>query len=42
MSSRISQFAIIDMLFIGMVKNNIKEVEEKLIMTREAVQELKL
>ena len=42
MSSRISQLAIIDMLFIGMVKNNIKEVEEKLIITREAVQELKL
>lgn len=39
-SSRISQLAIIDMLFIGMVRNNIKEVEEKLIVTRKAVKEL--
>ncbi|MBU3092104.1 MurR/RpiR family transcriptional regulator [Clostridium sp. CM028] len=39
-SSRISQLAIIDMLFIGMVRNNIKEVEEILIETREAVKEL--
>lgn len=42
MSSRISQLAVIDMLFIGMAKNNLKEIEEKLIITREAVQELKL
>ncbi|MGL5086208.1 MAG: MurR/RpiR family transcriptional regulator [Clostridium sp.] len=42
MSSRISQLAIIDMLFIGMAKNNLKEIEEKLIITRKAVQELKL
>jgi len=41
MSSRISQLAVIDMLFIGMAKNNLKEIEEKLIVTREAVQELK-
>jgi len=39
-SSRISQLAIIDMLFIGMVRNNIKEVEEKLIETKKAVKEL--
>jgi DNA-binding MurR/RpiR family transcriptional regulator len=39
-SSRISQLAIIDMLFIGMARNNIKEVEEKLIETRKAVKEL--
>ncbi|MBU3191394.1 MurR/RpiR family transcriptional regulator [Clostridium bowmanii] len=40
MNSRISQLAIIDMLFIGMIRDNIKEVEEKLIETREAVNEL--
>ncbi|MGH4125461.1 MAG: MurR/RpiR family transcriptional regulator [Clostridium sp.] len=40
MNSRISQLAIIDMLFIGMVRNNIKEVEEKLIETRKAVKEM--
>lgn len=39
-SSRISQLAIIDMLFIGMVRNNIKEVEEKLIETKKAVKEM--
>ena len=42
MSSRISQLAVIDMLFIGMVKNNLKEIEEKLIVTRKAVEELKV
>lgn len=42
MSSRISQLAVIDMLFIGMAKNNLEEVEERLIATREAVRELKL
>lgn len=41
MSSRISQLALIDMLFIGMAKNNLEEIEEKLILTREAVKELK-
>ncbi|WP_373598167.1 MurR/RpiR family transcriptional regulator [Paraclostridium bifermentans] len=41
MSSRISQLALVDMLFIGMAKNNLEEVEEKLILTREAVKELK-
>lgn len=41
MSSRISQLAVIDMLFIGMAKNNLKEIEGKLIRTREAVRELK-
>lgn len=40
MSSRISQLAIIDMLFIGMAKNNLEEVEQKLILTRNAVKEL--
>ena len=39
-SSRISQLAIIDMLFIGMARNDIKEVEEKLIETRKAVKDL--
>ncbi|HEY8889032.1 MAG TPA: MurR/RpiR family transcriptional regulator [Clostridium sp.] len=39
-SSRISQLSIIDMLFIGMARNNIKEVEEKLIETRKALKEL--
>lgn len=39
-SSRISQLSVIDMMFIGMVRNNIKEVEEKLISTRKAVKEL--
>lgn len=42
MSSRISQLAIIDMLFIGMAKENIEEVENKLVATREAVKDLKL
>lgn len=41
-SSRISQLSIIDMLFIGMARNNIKEVEEKLIETKKAVKELYL
>ncbi|MGL5756452.1 MAG: MurR/RpiR family transcriptional regulator [Paraclostridium sp.] len=41
MSSRISQLAVIDMLFIGMAKNNLEEIENKLILTREAVRELK-
>lgn len=41
MSSRISQLSIIDMLFIGMAKNNLKEIEEKLRITRKAVEELK-
>ena len=41
MSSRISQLSIIDMLFIGMAKTNLKGVEEKLRVTRKAVEELK-
>ncbi|MCR1950608.1 MurR/RpiR family transcriptional regulator [Clostridium sp. DSM 100503] len=41
MSSRISQLSIIDMLFIGMAKTNLKGVEEKLRITRKAVEELK-
>lgn len=40
MSSRISQLAIIDMLFIGMTREDIKNVEEKLVITREAVKGL--
>ncbi len=40
-SSRISQLAIIDMLFIGMAKNNLKDIEDKLVITRNAVSELK-
>lgn len=42
MSSRISQLAVIDMLFIGMAKGNLEEIENKLIVTREAVKDLKL
>lgn len=41
MSSRISQLAIIDMLFIGMAKNNLKEAENKLRLTRKAVESLR-
>ena len=41
MTSRISQLAIIDMLFLGMARSNIRDVEEKLVITREAVKELK-
>jgi DNA-binding MurR/RpiR family transcriptional regulator len=41
MSSRISQLAVIDMLFIGMARNNLKEVEEQLRETRKAVEQLK-
>ncbi len=41
MSSRISQLAIIDMLFLGMARNNIKDMEEKLVITRNAVKELR-
>lgn len=40
-SSRISQLAIIDMLFIGMAKNNLNDIEDKLVITRNAVSELK-
>ena len=40
-SSRISQLAIIDMLFIGMAKNNLKDIEDKLVITRNAVSESK-
>lgn len=41
MSSRISQLVIIDMLFLGMARNNIKDMEEKLVITRNAVKELR-
>jgi DNA-binding MurR/RpiR family transcriptional regulator len=37
MSSRISQLAIIDMLFIGIARNNFEDIEKKLILTREAI-----
>ncbi len=42
MSSRISQLAIIDMLFLGMARTNLKVIEEKLRVTRKAVEEFKL
>jgi len=41
MSSRISQLAIIDMLFLGMARSNIKDIEEKLVITRNSVKELR-
>ena len=41
MSSRISQLAVMDMLFIGMARNDAKEVEQRLINTRKAVEKLK-
>lgn len=42
MTSRISQLAIIDMLFLGIARSNIKDVEEKLLVTRDAVKKLKI
>lgn len=42
MSSRISQLAIIDMLFIGMARTNLMEVEDKLRATRRAVEDFKV
>ncbi|MBS5951021.1 MAG: MurR/RpiR family transcriptional regulator, partial [Clostridium sp.] len=42
MSSRISQLAIIDMLFLGMARTNLKEVEDKLRVTRKAVEDFKV
>lgn len=42
MSSRISQLAVIDMLFLGMTRNNLKGIEEKLRVTRSAVEEFKV
>lgn len=42
MSSRISQLAVIDMLFLGMARNNLKGIEEKLRITRSAVEEFKI
>ncbi|MGL6119771.1 MAG: MurR/RpiR family transcriptional regulator, partial [Fusobacteriaceae bacterium] len=41
MSSRISQLAIIDMLFIGIARNNFEDIEKKLILTRNAIENLK-
>ena len=41
MTSRISQLAIIDMLFLGIASSNIKDVEENLILTRAAIKEFK-
>ncbi|MGL5123989.1 MAG: MurR/RpiR family transcriptional regulator [Fusobacteriaceae bacterium] len=41
MSSRISQLAVIDMLFIGIARNNFKNIEKKLILTRNAIKNLK-
>lgn len=40
-SSRISQLFIFDILFLGMSRNNLKNVEEKLVLTRNAVKKLK-
>lgn len=40
-SSRMSQLALIDILFLGIARNNVKEVEEKLIATRRAIECLK-
>lgn len=40
-SSRISQLFILDILFLGMSRNNLKDVEEKLVLTRNAVKKLK-
>ena len=42
MSSRISQLAIIDMLFLGMARNNLKSVEEKLRLTRNVIEDFKI
>ena len=42
MSSRISQLAVIDMLFLGMARNNLKGIEEKLRITRSAIDEFKV
>ncbi|WP_066890298.1 MurR/RpiR family transcriptional regulator [Clostridium nigeriense] len=42
MSSRISQLAVIDMLFLGMARTNLKVVEEKLRVTRKAIEEFKV
>ncbi|SFC90791.1 MurR/RpiR family transcriptional regulator [Clostridium uliginosum] len=41
MSSRISQLTIVDMLYIGMVKDDITATEEKLIRTRKVIEEFK-
>lgn len=42
MTSRISQLTIIDMLFLGIARSNIKDVEEKLLITRDAVKKIKI
>lgn len=42
MTSRVSQLAIIDMLFLGIARSNIKDVEEKLLVTRDAVKKIKI
>ena len=42
MSSRISQIAVIDMLFLGMARTNLKGIEEKLRVTRKAVEDFKV
>ena len=41
MTSRISQLAIIDMLFLGIASLDIKDIEEKLVVTREAIEDFK-
>ena len=40
-SSRMSQLALIDILFLGIARDNVKDVEEKLIATRKAIESLK-
>ena len=40
-SSRTSQLIIIDILYLGIARDNVKEVEEKLISTRKAIEYLK-
>ena len=42
MTSRISQSSIIDMLFLRIARSNIKDVEEKLLVTRDAVKKIKI
>ena len=42
MSSRISQLAVVDMLFLGMARTNLKGIEEKLRVTRKAVEDFKV
>lgn len=40
MGSRISQLTLIDILFIGIAKNNLNDIEDKLITTRNIIKKL--